>query len=90
MILLFFHQPAVHRHGDHLPRDELPALLERLFFAASSSPPQQGTSIRTTVTLLMSFFPDDLRQLFGIVHAVQLGQPTSVMCPLMNRSWKAA
>ena len=27
MILLFFHQPTVHRHGDHLPRDELPALL---------------------------------------------------------------
>ena len=54
MIFLFFHQPAVHRHGDHLPRDELPALLEGLF-AAISSPPQQGTYMRTTVTLLMSF-----------------------------------
>ena len=31
MILLFFHQPAVHRHGDHLPRNEFSALLERRF-----------------------------------------------------------
>ena len=28
MILLFFHQPAVHCHGDHLPRDKFPALFE--------------------------------------------------------------
>ena len=27
----FFLQPAVHRDGDHLPRNEFPALLERLF-----------------------------------------------------------
>ena len=27
----------------------------RAFFTASSSPPQQGTSMRTTVTLRMSF-----------------------------------
>ena len=36
-------------HGMNFP------LCRSAFFAASSSPPQQGTSIRTTVTLLMSF-----------------------------------
>ena len=36
-------------HGMNFP------LCWSAFFAASSSPPQQGTSIRTTVTLLMSF-----------------------------------
>ena len=35
-------------HGMNFP------LCWSAFFAASSSPPQQGTSIRTTVTLLMS------------------------------------
>ncbi len=29
--VLLLHQPAVHRDGDHLPRDELPTLLECLF-----------------------------------------------------------
>ena len=36
-------------HGMNFP------LCWSAFFAASSSPPQQGTSMRTTVTLLMSF-----------------------------------
>ncbi len=72
MILLFFHQPAVHRDGDHLPRNELPALLECLFrrqlqpAAAGYLHPHDGDALNVV-------FPDDLRQLFGIVHAVQLG-----------------
>ena len=72
MILLFFHQPAVHRHGDDLPRDKFPALLERLFrrqfqpAAAGHLHPHDGDALDVVL-------PDDLRQLFRIVHAVQLG-----------------
>ena len=72
MILLFFHQPAVHCHGDHLPRNELSTLPECLFrrhlqpAAAGYLHPHDGDALNVV-------FPDDLRQLFGIVHAIQLG-----------------
>ena len=72
MILLFLFQPTVHRDGDHLPRNEFPALLERLFrrqfqpAAAGHLHPHDGDAFDVVL-------PDDLRQLFGIVHAVQLG-----------------
>ena len=72
MILLFFHQPAVHRDGDHLPRDELPALLERLF-RRQLQPAAAGYLHADDGDALDVVLPDDLRQLFGIVHAVQLG-----------------
>ncbi len=72
MILLFFHQPAVHRHGDHLPQDELPALLECLF-RRQLQPAAAGYLHADDGNALDVVFPDDLRQLFGIVHAVQLG-----------------
>ena len=45
----------------------------RAVTTARSSPPQQGTSIRTTVTLLMSFWRMMLGQLFAVIHIVQLG-----------------
>ena len=70
MILLFFHQPAVHCHGDHLPRNEFSALLERFFHrhlqpaAAGHLHPHDSNSFDVVL-------PDDLGQLFGIVHAVQ-------------------
>ena len=81
MILLFFHQPAVHRHGDHLPRDELPALPECLF-RRQLQPAAAGHLHADDGNALDVIFPDDLRQLFGIVHAVQLGTADEGDVPL--------
>ena len=72
MIFLFFLQPAVYRHGDHLPRDKFPALLERLF-RRQFQPAAAGHLHPHNSDALDVVLPDDLRQLFGIVHAVQLG-----------------
>ena len=70
--VLLLHQPAVHRHGDHLPRDELPALLECLF-RRQLQPAAAGHLHADDGDALDVVAADDLRQLFGIVHAVQLG-----------------
>ena len=70
MILLFFHQPAVHRHGDHLPRDELPALLERRF-RRYLQPAATGYLHADNGDAFDVVLPKDLRQLFGIIRAVQ-------------------
>ena len=71
MILLFFHQPAVHRDGVHLPRDEFSALPERRFCRVLQSP-AAGHLHADDGDALDIVLPDDLRQLLGIVHAVQL------------------
>ena len=71
MILLFFHQPAVHCHGDHLQRNEFPALLERLF-RRHLQPAAAGYLHADDGDALDVVLPDDFGQLFGIVHAVQL------------------
>ena len=71
-MFLFFFEPAVHRDRDHLPRNELFALLKRLFrrhlqpAAAGNLHAHNGHASDVVVS-------DDLRQLFGIIHAVQLG-----------------
>ena len=70
MILLFFHQPTVHRHGDHLPRDELPALLERRF-RRYLQPAAAGHLHADNGDAFDVVLPKDLRQLFGIIRAVQ-------------------
>ena len=44
----------------------------RAVTTARSSPPQQGTSIRRTVTLDI-VLAQDLGQLFAVIHIVQLG-----------------
>ena len=54
-------------HGMNLP------LFFKAVVAARSRPPQQGTSMRTMVRLRMLVAAKDLRELFGVVHVVQLG-----------------
>ena len=71
MILLFFHQPAVHRDGDHLPRNELPALLECLF-RRHLQPAVAGYLHADDGDALDVILPDDFGQLFGVVDAVKL------------------
>ena len=55
------------RQGINLP------LICKAFFTACSIPPQQGTSMTTTVTLLMLLFAKNLRQLFAVIPRIQLG-----------------
>ena len=49
------------------------ALMSTARSTAACRPPQQGTSMRATVTLLTSLAQSDLGQLVGIVYPVELG-----------------
>ena len=74
MILLFLFQPAVHRDGDHLPRNEFPALLER-FFRRQFQPAAAGHLHAHDGDAPDIVLPDDLGQLFGIVVTESLLYP---------------
>ncbi len=63
---------SVGRNGYNVPRYKFTAVFKSAVTAACSSPPQQGTSIRTTVTLFNIVVFNNLGKLFGIICIIKL------------------